>query len=182
MDDDHEKIRKLSMLAAFIDGEGYIGILKAKHEQREHENYSYGQRLQVTNTDIRLMEWLVENFGGKIPKPTKDKRETRKDKYAWSRTGTDSYKLLKLIRPYLIMKYEQADLAIELYEKVTKWHYRGFKKMPVHKRKLAEELHQRCKELNKKGKDDDDVNIEIRIPLKINKETLREWLKEEEVQ
>jgi len=116
-----ESTRLLSMLASFVDGEGAISIGKRKFPSGD--SY-YSQRLFIGNTDIRLIEWLIENFGGSYPK-AKNRGENRKDMYQWVLSGYNSYKLIKKIRPYLILKQEQADCAIELYEKVNKWNYKA---------------------------------------------------------
>lgn len=166
----------LSSLAAFIDGEGTIKIM---HRLTYSNTYSYQQQLMVGNTDVRLIEWLVENFGGTMPKPHKVLGENRKDSYDWRLSGSKSCRLLKLVRPYLMLKQEQADGAIMLYEKVSKWKYGGRNNsMPPHKRKLAETLYQRNKELNKRGKNDMDneEEVEVLVPVKVRREVLDEWL------
>lgn len=174
-----EDICKLSMLAAFIDGEGTIGIYR---NVSTAGYFNYHQVIELINTDIRLIEWLVENFGGRDPKPYKVKGDNRKDAYPWQLSGSNSYKLIKKIRSYLILKQEQADNAIELWEKVSKWHYGGGginnrRLMPVHKRKLAEELYQRNKELNMRGtRNKDNIEIEIPVTVKVRKDVLDEWL------
>lgn len=170
-------IRLLEKLAAFVDGEGYIGIGKY---QAPRGYFTYRQRLQIVNTDVRLIEWLIKNFGGVFPKVVSDKRESskgrkHKDKYNWALSGSDSYKLIKNIQPYLILKQEQADNAIELYEKVSKFHYSYNNQMPLHKRKLAEDIFQRNKELNMKGKYEGE-EIDVLVSLKIRKDVLDEWL------
>ena len=137
-------------LAMAIDTDGNIGIGKVR------ENESYRHQINVANTNIKLIEWLVENFGGKIPEPQVRDNPKHKDLYLWYLTGSNAYKILKKIRPYLLLKGEQADCVIELYEKVSKWYYTGWKQRPKYKKELQEELYQRVKALNKKGKHTED--------------------------
>lgn len=174
---EYEEIRKLSMLAAFVDGEGRIGISRST---RPSGNHNYAQQLQVINTDIRLIQWLVENFGGSFPKAIKQEGN-RKDVFHWTLSGSNSYKMIKKIRPYLLLKQEQADCAIELYERVSRWDYKRYNPIPTYKIKLAEELWQKSMKLNKRGKDDNSEE-EIAIPatLRIRKDYLDAWLKQEE--
>ena len=141
------------MLAAFVDGEGTITIDKTK---KRAGRYAYTQRLQIANTDVRLIDWLVENFGGSYPKPYKDKNETHKDHYNWKIFSVNSYKLIKIMRPYLILKGEQADNAMELWERINKFHYVSTNPMPYYKKKIAEEIYQRNKVLNMRGKNVND--------------------------
>lgn len=157
----------LSYLAGIIDGEGTIGIHKSHHKYTNIEGgYTYQQYLEVTNTNILLLDWLVENFGGSISKRYKSS-ERHKDAYKWFVTGRKSYKLIKTIRSYLLIKQEQADCAIELWEKVSKWHYGANNRRPLYKTKLAEGIFQRNKELNKRGVDDVNQNIEPKLIRKV---------------
>lgn len=148
--------------AGFIDADGTIGI--GRHLTTVG-NYSYHQKIQVTSTNVHMVNWIVKKFGGKFPKPVEDKREVCKDTYHWYLTGRKSYRLIKDIFPYLIIKQEQSDCAIELYEKVSKFKYGSTNPIPLYKRKQAENLFYKCRELNKKGKESIEEHIEIETKL-----------------
>ena len=163
-----EKEALYMRLAAFVDGEGTIGIYRALRKNK----YNYHQILEISNTDIRLIEWLVNNFGGSFPK-VEGRSGNRKNAYHWTLTGSNSYKLIKKIRPYLLLKQEQADCAIELYDKLSKWNYGSRKPLPYHKRKLGESLYQRNKVLNMKGKNEEKLDVEPKLVRKIT--TLEEF-------
>ena len=165
-----EDKRLLSMLAAFIDGEGTIGIRRAITTKG---SYTHNQYIGLANTDIRLMKWVVDHFGGRMPKPKRDKRSNYKDKYTWYLGGFNSYQIIRAIRPYLVLKQEQADNAITLYEEITKWHYNP---LPNDKRELAGEIFQSNKELNKRGRPMDEEEIEIPVIVKIRKCDLDNWI------
>ena len=170
---DMDDIYKLIYLAGIIDGEGTIGIGR---QMLPNNNYTYRQHLIIGNTDIRLIEWLVENFGGKFPKAV-NSNEKWKDSYMWQLTGTKSYKLLKKVRPYLLLKQEQADNAIELWEKVSNYVYSRSHKRPEYRTELSEELYHMCRELNKKGKHDEESEPPrlLRKNIKVT-ETLEEYM------
>ena len=158
---------KYVQLASFVDGEGTIGI-----ERREnyHRN-SYHQRLSVMNTNIVLISWLVDNFGGNFPNPQKHENGNHKDAYQWRLSGKNSYKMIKKIREHLLLKRDQADCAIDLYEQVTKWHYGNGKPIPKYKQELSEALYQKCKKLNKRGPpDDEDEEYEVTFTIKKKKD------------
>lgn len=169
--EEHKEAILLNKLAAFVDGEGTIGI--TRQSRKPSYNYRYHERLQIVNTDIRLINWLVDNFGGKLPQPI-DNGENHKDKYSWELGGYSSYKLIKRIYPYLILKQEQADCCIELYEKVST-RLDNNKPLTGYKKELAERLYQKCKELNKRGIISNN-NEEIEVSVKIRKDVLDEWL------
>lgn len=86
-DKDCEERVLLGMLAAFMDGEGTVSIGRQMFKGK----YNYSQRIRISNTDIRLIEWLVENFGGSFPKP-QNKGENFKDNYNWALSGNDEGK------------------------------------------------------------------------------------------
>lgn len=92
-------------LASFIDGEGTITI---SGKSRGHLNI----RMSVSNTDARLMLWLRSNFCGTVT-PVESQGPNCKPSFIWTVGTRHGELLLKRIRPYLIMKGEQADIALE---------------------------------------------------------------------
>ena len=161
---------EIGRMAMAIDTDGHIGI----------GNYqgSGGHSIYMgfTNTNVKLIEWIVNNFSGKMPKREERDNIKWKDRYDWKIHGYKAYKILKSIRPYLIAKQEQADCAIELYEKVTKWHYGATNPIPDYKRELAESLYQRCRQLNEKGKPAEQVGSEPKLKSRKTIETLEEYV------
>ena len=164
------KIRLLEHFAGMMDCDGYISVRKNAH------NDTYQQKIGFSNTNVKIIEWIVKNFGGKMPKEYVIDNMKYKNSYRWQLTGSNSYKLLKKIRPYLIIKCEQAELAIELYEKVTKWKYCTKNPIPNHKKELAVKLYQKCRALNKTGKSENNEEVELLVPVKVRKDVLDEWL------
>lgn len=95
----------IAYAAGFFDGEGSINIKKPTR--------TCGYRLVVsaTQTIITPIEWFRVRWGGSI----RTKTETTKRKVAWEWTVTSQLALefLKNVRPFLLVKGEQADIAIE---------------------------------------------------------------------
>ena len=146
-------------LAAFIDGEGWLAILRRKpHTERKtgNKNHTYTFVVGVANTSIALHTWLEETFDGKTyPRKNREnivikgeKTKQNKKAYEWHITSRDAIKLLKQIRPYLIIKGAQADLAFEFYNKYIKYPYKGRNGIPLWLLKYAEEYYNKMKELN----------------------------------
>jgi len=98
----------LAYLAGIIDGEGsiYMRIV----------NNTVSPRLQVVNTDERLIDWLQSRYGGKRYVVTRMQRETHKPLHHWHLGAIASVPLLKMVLPYLVLKREQAELAITAWE------------------------------------------------------------------
>lgn len=92
-------------LAAYLDGEGYIGIAsKDKGKHAHHLTVSVG------NIDPRLTTWLLHTFGGTI-RECKFKARVKRF-WVWRVYGHQAAELLKQCLPYFIMKRDQAEVAI----------------------------------------------------------------------
>ena len=133
---------KLAYLAGIIDGEGTITIAKSKI-RKGRKNHLYSLRMSVGNSDKRLIDWLKENFGGSIH----IMREGHGRKfYQWTLGSKDTYRLLKEIKKYSIIKEEQADIGIEFYKKTLRRN--SGERVPMWLNKKREELFQKMKDLH----------------------------------
>ena len=143
---------QLGYIAGVIDGEGSISIIKASTKY----NFSYQLRLIVTNTDYRMMKWLKDTIGyGSIYERKRGQFKPHwSNVYTYAITATKAKNLLVLIYPYLVIKKEQADIAIEftktvLAQKNNIYGCKGLKESILNKRK---ELKSRINFLNRRGK------------------------------
>lgn len=153
-------------LAGIIDGEGTIGIYK--------NSQSYQILLQVNNTSEELMTWLKWNFNGNLNGPYKEKKLNWKDRYEWRCFSNDAIKIVKNVEQYLIIKQEQANLAIDAWNNTFKISYRG-RCIPKFATNKREQYRQQMNQLNMKGTN---INkMDILVPFEIEKNTLKEWLK-----
>lgn len=91
-------------LAGLFDGEGSIGYYKKK-------TLGYHvSRVTIYNTDAKVMDWLAKkvNFGSVTAN-----RNFEHFVFAWIVSGNKHVvEFLTAIRPYLIIKAEQADLLL----------------------------------------------------------------------
>ena len=134
-----------SYLAGILDGEGGINI-----------NYSgptrdcYRMRVYVVNTDLRLIKWLKSKFGGYIYR--RKTKEGYKTKWEWYHYDDKSTELLKECMPYLIVKKEQAELAIAFRDTVNNEH-----KLSEETKSLRKSFHTQMKSLNKRSWDSEEA-------------------------
>lgn len=138
---------ELPYLAAMIDGEGTIMIEKNKPLKKK--NIGYVLSVKVYNTNKELMEWLKTNFGGGVHSR---KYEENKTTYTWHIHSENAYKILKRTMDYLIIKREQAELAIDFQKKlVRRTHYltNGSNGIPLWLSNKREEYYQKLKEMHK---------------------------------
>jgi len=91
-------------LAAFIDGEGSIVI-----SHYEGKGASDSLSIQIANTDPRLPEWCHASFGGYL---TKCRNRKWRPLLAWHARGELAAFLLRECLPFLLLKKEQAEIAL----------------------------------------------------------------------
>lgn len=120
-------------LAAYIDGEGTVMIAKTERKTGTKAP-QYVLTLIVANTDMRLIEWLASTFGGSFYFSHSEKTRFRSNKVctSWRQHEDRAATLLAHCLPYMIIKREQAEVALA---------YRELRKLGSKGRKIsAEEL------------------------------------------
>jgi hypothetical protein len=129
---------KYVYLAGIIDGEG--SLIVSRSNRGSYFNY-YG-RIHVKNTDYRLIQWLLDKFGGNVHEHLPADLIKHKKAYSWYFSGDahDKEVLLLALMPYLIVKKEQAKILIEFF--------RMSREVNPAKR---EELYQKSGTLNHRG-------------------------------
>jgi hypothetical protein len=120
-------------IAGLVDADGSIGIFRINPTKTG--KHSYYLRLQVTNAHVPLMNRLKGQLGGHI-----DRREKatagHTQTYNWIAYGPAAVVIIKKIRPHLIVKAEQADVAIRFMTKFKRY-YGG---MPEDVRELRQSM------------------------------------------
>ena len=135
-----------SYLAGLFDGEGTFSISRHRGKSSNGNPYdSTAIRIEICNTDLILMEWLVKHFGGKYYTHRREKQQ-HKVAYYWRPAGRkNSENLLLGIIPYLVIKPERAKIALE-YVRLP--HNTQYDSPLAAKRK---ELMEKLQLLNKRG-------------------------------
>ncbi len=110
-------------VAGMIDADGSICISKTTAKARNGRPYwLFDCRTVVSNTSMDLMRWLKNKFGGydkltvnAISKKAKENgQKSIKPCYVWQMEGYKAQeRFLLAILPYLVIKREQAILALE---------------------------------------------------------------------
>ena len=100
---------QLAYAAGIIDGEGCIRFYSFRQHRRL--GLSWNLSLSVTNTDPRLMSWLMETLGtGKVV--NKRMLGRKRPCYQWQVSARQAEAVLRAIRPYLVIKADQADIGL----------------------------------------------------------------------
>jgi len=133
-----------AQLAAFVDGEGHVAITCSRVNPRQtRTSLWYHPRMLVYNSDRRLMDWLQEKFGGSWRNYRKKPAKAHyKPSLVWELSGTKLLPALRRLRPYFILKAEQADLVLSFYDDAV-WHKGGNYGDPAKRRISAAELARR---------------------------------------
>jgi len=109
-------------LAALVDGEGSICFQeKARASMEPH----VGIRLSLVNTNRALLERITDltsiDGGPGSPSPRyRGDGTSGRSVFAWQVTDAKAARIIAAIRPYLIAKTRQADLALAAHEMVQK--------------------------------------------------------------
>ena len=96
----------LSYLAGFFDGEGSIYII-TNYKRNQHSLV-----VSITNTDMKILNWIKDFFGGNIAKTLFIKEKNNKPCGRIRFYSQNALFFLKQIEPFLKIKKEKARLAI----------------------------------------------------------------------
>lgn len=100
---------EIAYLAGLIDGEGCIGF---RLEKRKDRTNSYLRIiLTITMTNFEVLSEVHKQCGGYLGKYI-DKRPQNRQQWRWAVGDKTAIAVLKQISPYLIVKKNQAKLAI----------------------------------------------------------------------
>jgi len=148
-----------AQMAAFIDGEGSVLINPRKgRRSREYTTLAstFYLKLTVANTDVRLMVWLKENFGGGYKDANTEKYYEGKNwkrAYHWGVSSRHAAWILYNCLPYFVMKREQAEIGIALQDSMKLFvRGTGSKELPEEIVSERRELKRRLLVLKARGK------------------------------
>lgn len=134
----------LAWAAGLIDGEGCVSIASGINK-RSGGRY-YRADLIVSNTNRALLEPLLAMFGGRIDNLNRNGGK-RRHAFQWKVTGSaHAAEVLSKVRPWLIAKARQADLAVQAATLLVQ---KGRSKGPD--RSALEGMKLRMHVLNKRG-------------------------------
>ena len=109
-DDKYDQL--LAYIAGFFDGEGCIYINRWWDKRRGC--YEYALNIEVSNTNPAPLKILKEIFGGKVKEKSRNSTKTNWRKaWKWVCKSRMSETFLEKMLPYLIIKQDEARLALE---------------------------------------------------------------------
>jgi len=110
----------IAWAAGFFDGEGCITV-PVRTRSRNRRNYSLA--LYVGQVDPRPLARLQGYFGGAVVSRTSWGKG--RPIFMWRISGTTAEAALRVLLPFLMVKAEQARLALELRDRIRAYHRIG---------------------------------------------------------
>ena len=101
---------ELAYAAGILDGEGCVSLEKANGRPNKR-GYRISLFATISNTNKPLLQWLKDKFGGQVKQYKK--RVGRKTCWVWRICAKQAAEFLEAVRPYLIVKLSEVDLALE---------------------------------------------------------------------
>jgi len=99
----------LAWAAGVIDGEACIGAYK--------HHSSHNLKVEVNSVDPRICEKLHTLFGGSLSYKGRQggvRRPNERRLFTWTCSGHIAGRVLRAVRPYLVIKGEQADIGLQI--------------------------------------------------------------------
>jgi hypothetical protein len=131
--------------AGFFDGEGCIRVTCTKRGARRGRisHLEYSLMCAITNSNREILQQFADHWGGKV-RPTI--RTVNKQMWSWAVGKRDSILLLRDLRPYLMDKAPQADLAFRFIAEIPCWNSFKGHAVPVEIMALREGFYLAMKE------------------------------------
>lgn len=134
----------LAYMAGIVDGEGTIGARRRTNSKgRVYIDFS----LSVANTDKRLIDWIQDRFPAGVDLREQRQSDRHKPLYRWTTNGRKGEEYITAIRPYLVIKAEQADTYVALRATIG-----GGEALSAEVLSEREILVSRLRDLNRRGK------------------------------
>lgn len=106
--------------AGLFDGEGMIRVANHIHRDGVTRIYQLHATLGVTYHPV--VEQLKQAYGGSVHQNRHDLRKAvNRIQFNWVAASQQAASFLRRVRPYLIIKADQADLALELQANIDEW-------------------------------------------------------------
>ena len=131
-------------IAGLLDGEGCISISKSK-PSKGCVSPSYLDRVHITNTDKRMIDFLIKTTGIGFVTETQPKNRKHKKRYDWVLSKGAYIEFLNEISPFLIIKKEQSEMLLKYRETFMEFSYGRKTKDILEKREFC---YQKLKEMH----------------------------------
>ena len=106
---------ELAYMAGFFDGGGCVGIYKSKRCYKGKQKESLVLQCYISQTNPSILERFRDAFGGSIRAETRHLKPNWRVSWTWHIASVKARSFLETIEPYLVLKYEEVELAIRFH-------------------------------------------------------------------
>jgi len=104
--------------AGFFDGEGNITIAVNWNGGTDNRYRVYNMRIGASQNDVSVLFWFRDRWGGTV---RQIKRNTPHRAHEWQCFSRQALRCLSDFLPYLHVKRERAELAIQVQSSITRF-------------------------------------------------------------
>jgi hypothetical protein len=108
--------------AGLFDGEGYVRIATWRKPNSVHTRYQVYGGINMCHRPV--IEALQQKFGGNMPNPGARQKPHHRPLYTWNFSSQVAARFLRRVLPYLIVKREEAELALELQANIDEYRFK----------------------------------------------------------
>lgn len=142
-------------MAGIIDSDGSISLSKVN---KKRKNPSYFTLIQLTwianDKNLAVLEKIKTEFGGnvyKIARKPTSFNSKYKHTYKWMINNHNAIPFLERVKPFLLLKKEQAQICIDFHNEIQKNKYSRTNKIPKEEFERRDKIHEQMKSLNSKN-------------------------------
>lgn len=103
----------LAYMAGIMDGEGLICIVPIRRKDCADNVPAYRLMIRLSLCNEWLCRWFKMCWGGSVYTAKHSNYPERHQIWEWSVSNQQAYRFLIVIKPYLILKRDQAELAVK---------------------------------------------------------------------
>ena len=117
----------LAYIAGFFDGEGSVTIQRQKYRSKNRSGVQLFLYIKISNTDKSILETMRAFFGaGHVCSNGLPKKNQRKS-WQWQASASSALLVLKKLRPSIILKARQFDLAVQFQGRLNSYKHRSIR-------------------------------------------------------
>lgn len=104
-------------MAGIFDGEGYVYIFKKQLKSKPNQ-IGYYVSAGVSMTHLPTIEAFHNRFGGHLNSGSRPTNPKHRPTFMWGVSNKIAINFLKIIRPYVLIKGDEMDVAFDLQEHI----------------------------------------------------------------
>ncbi|MEV4576033.1 hypothetical protein AB0K16_22585 [Nonomuraea jabiensis] len=109
-------VPQAAYLAGMLDADGHMGLYV--HTSKPGANATYRPSMNVSNTDLTLLNWIVETTGVGSVNKQRAETSTKRATFQWNCSVAAIAPLLEQMIEFMIVKRDRAELIIDYWARI----------------------------------------------------------------